>query len=216
MAAARSKAQKEQRRRHRQWLWYSLKIRTKHWMRSILRARGSPEAIALGFTIGIFIGFMPLYGVQMLIAGVLATALGASRIPAMTAVWVTNPLTAIPIYGFCYRVGLYLLGYSASRGWAKIEEILHGGEGSWLVVMFEKMGQLIELSSRILVPLIVGCTTLGLLFGLLSYPFVVRLVKGHRLVRAQRRARRWQKRIQAQTREAGHAETTPADGDGHE
>jgi len=215
MAAARTEAQKEQRRRRRQRLWYSLKIRSKHLMRSILRARGSPEAIAFGLAIGIFIGFMPLYGVQMVIAGLLATALGASRIPAMVAVWVTNPLTAIPIYGFCYRVGLYLLGHNPSKGWAKIEQILHDGEGSWLVVMFEKLGQLIELSWQILVPLIAGCTILGLLFGLLSYPFVVRLVKGHRLVRAQRRARRWQKRIQAQTREAGHAQATSADGDGH-
>ena len=216
MAAARTKAQREQRRRHRQWLWYSLKIRTKHLVRSLLRARGSPEAIAFGFAIGLFIGFMPLYGVQILLAGVLATALGASRIPAIAAVWVTNPLTAIPVYGFCYRVGLYLLGRSASGGWTKIEEILHGGEGPWLAVMFEKLGQLIELSWRMIGPLITGCTTLGLLFGLMSYPFVVRLVKGHRLVRAQRRARRWQKRIQAQTRAAGHVETTPPDGDGHE
>ncbi len=217
MAAANNTAQKEQRRRHRQWLWYSVKIRTKHWVRSLLRARGSPEAIAFGFSIGLFIGFMPLYGVQILLAGVLATALGGSRIPAIAGVWVTNPLTAIPVYGFCYRVGLYLLGRRPAGGWKKIEQILqNSGEGSWLGVMFDKLGQLVELSWQMVGPLVAGCATLGVLFALMSYPFVVRLVKGHRLVRAQRRARRWQKRVQTQTLEATHTETSSADGDSHE
>ena len=39
----------------------------------------------------------------------------------------------------------------------------------------------------------VGGIILGLLSGLVSYFIMVRLIEGHRLIRAQRRAKRWQK-----------------------
>lgn len=71
--------------------------------------RGSPEAIGLGIAIGIFVGFSPLMGFQMLIAIFLATFMYANRPAAMAAVWITNPLTFLPIYIFTYRVGKCLL-----------------------------------------------------------------------------------------------------------
>jgi len=49
---------------------------------------------------------------------------------------------------------------------------------------------LLHLGARLTFPLWTGCLLVGLLLGLVSYPIVLRLVKGHRLIQAQKRAKR--------------------------
>lgn len=67
------------------------------------------KSVSRAFLVGIFCAFLPL-PLQMLIAAVLAVV-ARSNIPiSVGLVWITNPLTAAPVYYFTYLVGTYLIG----------------------------------------------------------------------------------------------------------
>ncbi|PLX84790.1 MAG: DUF2062 domain-containing protein [Desulfuromonas sp.] len=75
----------------------------------LVRLQASPNDIAKGMALGLFIGMTPTFGFQMLIALALAVLLRENKIAAMVGVWITNPLTAPFIYGLEYEIGRVLL-----------------------------------------------------------------------------------------------------------
>ena len=75
----------------------------------LMRLKDSPDRIARGMALGLFIGMTPTFGVQMGLALVLALLLRENKLAAVLGVWVTNPLTAPFIYGLEYEVGRRLL-----------------------------------------------------------------------------------------------------------
>ena len=76
----------------------------------LLRLRGKPEVVARGLAIGVFAGCFPFFGLQSLIGIVLATILRGSKVAAIAATWISNPLTYVPIFVFNYKIGKLLLG----------------------------------------------------------------------------------------------------------
>lgn len=74
-----------------------------------LRLQGAPDEIAKGVAIGIFVGMTPTLGVQMVIAIFVAIWLKQNKIAAALGVWITNPVTAAPIYALQYESGRRLL-----------------------------------------------------------------------------------------------------------
>ena len=66
------------------------------------------HSVALGLALGLFVGFMPIFG-QMFIAAALAIIIRVNLPIAVMAVWVSNPLTIAPLYFFSYKVGTWLL-----------------------------------------------------------------------------------------------------------
>jgi uncharacterized protein (DUF2062 family) len=76
----------------------------------MLRIRGEPREIALGFALGLFVGMSPFMGFQILIVVFLASVLKWNKISAVIGVWISNPITAPIIYGFTYFTGANLLG----------------------------------------------------------------------------------------------------------
>jgi uncharacterized protein len=75
----------------------------------ILHADDSPHRLALGIALGIFVAWTPTIGLQMAIVVLLATALRANNRVGIAIVWLSNPLTLIPIYLPNYWVGHNLL-----------------------------------------------------------------------------------------------------------
>ena len=75
----------------------------------LLRIRGKPNEIALGFALGIFIGLTPTMGFQIVAVVFLATLLKWNRISAVIGVWISNPVTAPFIYSLTYLVGAWVL-----------------------------------------------------------------------------------------------------------
>lgn len=59
-----------------------------------IKIRGNPREIALGFALGVGIGFSPIMGFQMVLAVLAAAMLKWNKIAAVAGVQVTNPLTA--------------------------------------------------------------------------------------------------------------------------
>src|SRR5210317_2635894 len=74
-------------------------------LRWLIRLRGSPQAIAGGFSLGLFIALTPTIGLQIVLAFFLATALNVNRPAAVLAVWITNPITIPAIFSINYWLG---------------------------------------------------------------------------------------------------------------
>ena len=89
----------------------------------ILHADDSPERIAKGLAVGVFISYLPLMGVQMAVAWVAATIVKANKAMALLGAWLSNPATAIIIYYPSYRLGRWLLGFSPHKPEIDPEEL---------------------------------------------------------------------------------------------
>lgn len=76
----------------------------------LLRLQGHPEVVAKGLAVGVFAGCFPFFGIQSLIGLFLATIFRGSRVAALAATWISNPLTYVPLYVFNYKIGKLLLG----------------------------------------------------------------------------------------------------------
>jgi len=74
------------------------------------RLKGSPEHVAQGMALGIFIGMTPTFGLQMVIAAGAAWVLRQNKLAAILGVWITNPVTAPAIYALEYETGRLILG----------------------------------------------------------------------------------------------------------
>lgn len=66
------------------------------------------KAVAGGAALGLFIGFMPIFG-QMIVAASLAILFRVNLPTSVAVVWISNPLTMAPIYFFAYEVGSWVL-----------------------------------------------------------------------------------------------------------
>src|SRR5579872_606593 len=66
------------------------------------------RSVSKAVAIGLFAAFIPI-PFQMLLAGGLALLFNANLIISLAGVWITNPITAPPIFYFCYKIGLWIL-----------------------------------------------------------------------------------------------------------
>lgn len=80
----------------------------------VLRAQGTPESIARGAGLGIWIALTPTVGVQMILSGAMAVPLRANVPVALAMCWISNPITVVPLYFVFYWLGALLLGQAAS------------------------------------------------------------------------------------------------------
>lgn len=75
---------------------------------NVIRSNSSTEEVADGLAIGMFIAWLPIMGIQMYVALVVTRLFKKNTLASLIAVWVTNPLTAVPIYWFNLWVGHFL------------------------------------------------------------------------------------------------------------
>ena len=74
------------------------------------------NSFAGGVSLGLFVAFTPTIPFQMFLCAVGAILLRVNMPVSLAACWVTNPLTALPIYLAARRLGRYLLEYSSIKG----------------------------------------------------------------------------------------------------
>jgi len=70
------------------------------------------EPLADGFALGLFIAFTPTIPFHMIFCVLGAIFFRVNLFAALTACWVTNPLTAAPVYLAAHWIGRFLLGRS--------------------------------------------------------------------------------------------------------
>lgn len=117
-----------------------------------LRLRGSAKDVARGMALGVFIGITPTMGVQMPIALFVAMLLKENKIAAVLGVWISNPMTAIPIYTYNFKIGKYLLGTPDIK-----------------MPSFTSLHEVLALGHDLFMPLFVGSIVAGLFSAALAY-----------------------------------------------
>lgn len=115
--------------------------------------------------IGVFAGLLPI-PMQMALAAILAVRFRCNLPLSVVLVWLSNPLTYVPIFYFTYRIGAWMMGLHPTSP--------HGINVEWFVEQ--------------LVPLWVGSLTCAVLGGLLSY-LAVKLFWRLAVIRSWRRRR---------------------------
>jgi len=145
-----------------------------HWwsnprtlLRYVLSLDDSPHHIALGTAMGMFIGLTPTVGIQMAITiAVYYLCLPFFRFnckAAIVTVYISNPLTMVPLYWFDYRVGQLVFGGDDITKDRIREIITYDGFAEWwraIVTLFVDLG----------LPMFAGSLIVGGVGAAVTYP----------------------------------------------
>lgn len=156
------------------------------------RLSGSPHAIAIGCAAGVFIGFTPLYGMQFMLAGLLAWVLGGSILAALLGTFVANPLSFPLIWFSTYKIGCVMLTGNLLGTCGALPEGLAG----WASAIFAR---LMDFSAEtaimlfqgvwpVVKPMALGSLPLGALAAVATYVVVRQMVKLRQRRRRERLA----------------------------
>ena len=138
----------------------------KFYLIKLLRLRGSPHAIALGASIGVFIGITPTVPLHTMAILVLTLMTRSSFVAGIITSWlVCNPLTYIPQYYLSLVIGNLVTPYHLS--WSRIKDVLDIVLAD--IAFVERMQHLGALGSEAIIVMLAGGTLLALPFALLSY-----------------------------------------------
>lgn len=124
----------------------------------LIHSHASPEEVAWGFAIGVFIAMTPTLGLHMLIAIALCAVLKKNEIATILGTWVVNPLTIFPCYWLTFKVGLLFLGRPLEQE-----------------ITTRALTDIFHLGGKILLPLWIGGVVVGILSALLSYLLVLKI-----------------------------------------
>lgn len=145
-----------------------------HWwsnpqtlLRYVLSLDDTAHHVALGTAVGMFIGLTPTVGIQMmLVIAVYYLCLPFFRFnckAALVTVYISNPLTMVPLYWFDYRVGQLVFGGSDITKDRIREIITYNGFAEWwhaIVTLFVDLGW----------PMLAGSLIVGSVGAGVTYP----------------------------------------------
>lgn len=147
----------------------------------ILQLQGSAHSIALGAAIGLFVAMTPTVGLQMIIILIISLLIPANRLAGFIMVYISNPLTMVPIYWLDYWVGVKCLAQKAiTRGdfeqrW--FEAQAKASEVGWYEGTLELLR---SIGNDVLGPMFLGGAVVGMICALPAYPLTLRLVQQYR------------------------------------
>jgi hypothetical protein len=160
----------------------------------ILHIDDSPQKIALGLAIGLFIAWTPLLGLHILLVVALSVLLRANKFAALVSVWVSNVFTFFIIYYPSYLVGRTVCNIFPRHNLMEKEQVSAVfnklfAPMNMLTGFYKKeyWSQFWILLKKIGPELWIGCFILGGLVALGSYIICYNLVKSHRAKNPHRR-----------------------------
>jgi len=121
-----------------------------------LKIRGEPREIALGLALGIFIGMLPVLGLQTVSAIFFASLFKWNKFSAALGTLISNPLTIPPLYALTYWLGSKILGLG--------QRLPHLSDSG-----IETLIHLLQKTPEILLALFIGGILLGLPAAAASY-----------------------------------------------
>ncbi len=139
----------------------------------ILGVNDTPHRIALGVAVGIFVAWTPTIPFQMLLTVMLAALLGANKVVGVPLVWISNPVTMIPLFGFNFFVGCRMLAVDCSFAHfnLSLRQITTPG-----LSMAERLHASWQATLEFFWPLWLGSLVIALALALLSYWLTYRAV----------------------------------------
>lgn len=149
-------------------------------LRTILMLDDTPHSIALGTAIGMFVGLTPTVGIQMAIVMMIAFLVRPlftfNKVAALLLVYISNPLTVVPLYWGCYKLGTYFVeGHVAYEDFARILEY-HSFAEWWNTAT--------SLVVEVGAPLLVGSLIVATVTAIATYPIMLTLIRRFRPARA--------------------------------
>ncbi len=145
-------------------------------LRSVLALDDTSHSIALGAAVGMLVGMTPTVGLQTVV--VMAIAVSTHRLfyfnraAALLMIYISNPLTVVPIYYGLYWVGtLFLPGTATVQQFRDILSF-EGFAGWWQAVQ--------QLAFHVGLPLCLGTAIVAPLSGLLAYPATLAMIRWFR------------------------------------
>ncbi|MBO4647501.1 MAG: DUF2062 domain-containing protein [Lentisphaeria bacterium] len=168
-------------RRKNSWLEKSRRL-FRYYYDKAIREQGTPEYIARGWAIGMFIGFAVPFGLQLIISIPLSFLLKGSKLGASVGTLVTNHITIIVIYPFQCWLGSWLIGKPL-----ELEEITSKVE---LILKKQDYQTLFSLGSDLVISFFIGGFLLAAVSTPICYYLVKRLVIHYRQNKEKRRLRK--------------------------
>ena len=138
----------------------------------LIRVGGDPVHIALGFSLGVFLGVFPTFGIGIPLALLLASALRWNRVSAMLGSLVMNPITTPLFWTLSGTLGAAIFGVNANKVMTSVQNgerlrSLTMGAGIYLV----------------------GNTIIALVSAVIAYFLALRVVTVYRKKRRERKRR---------------------------
>jgi uncharacterized protein len=164
------------------------------WLRRGLRIHDTPHSIAMGVSIGTFLGWGPLYGAHTILALAVAALARCNKAAAVLACWVNNPVTMVPLLYLQYLLGsLTIFGNASGGGWKTIVKLKDSLAQVSLFRFGESMhhlGDSVRAGWEVFWPWLVGSLISSTVLAALAYPVAKRAVIRHRHRAELRRAER--------------------------
>jgi uncharacterized protein (DUF2062 family) len=166
-----------------------LKYHLNRLLRALGKASGSSHHVALGVAVGFFIGWLPIVGIQMVVAIIVCGIVRANKVVPIFPIWLTNPATVIPVYSFNYWVGWKIVGGPPLEDLVVVLQkmIRHhdpdpgmGRWEMWWMGIRQALGELLSMGWEMQLPLWLGCVIVGLALAVPSYYITYRLVESFR------------------------------------
>ncbi|MEX2672425.1 MAG: DUF2062 domain-containing protein [Phycisphaeraceae bacterium] len=165
-------------RRHIRARWRLYARRSRQFvLHNILHADDPPHRLALGIAVGIWVMYTPTMGLQMMMVVALAWLLGANKVVGLPVIWISNPVTFVPIFWPSYWLGSVLLGEPTVReGYWR--ELLKPPPG-WLEGVVFYWSSFMEIAA----PLWLGSLIIGTIAATVTYFVCHRLICFYRIRR---------------------------------
>lgn len=135
----------------------------KEMFKSLMGSNDTPKNMAASFGVGTLIGMSPLFGIHTILGVFAAWVFKLNKPATITGVYVTNPLTIVPIYTFSTWVGIKLMRMDLSMLGLDFKHITFSN------VMHEL--------GIFLLPFVVGTTIVAIISGVLSYYIMLHIFR---------------------------------------
>jgi uncharacterized protein (DUF2062 family) len=135
----------------------------KEKFRALLTIKDRPHHVALSFSIGVFIGISPLFGLHTVLGLLFSYIFRLNKFVTIMGVYITNPWTVIPIYTLGTWSGMKLLG---------VEGII--GDINWKALSLSNVVTELKI---LLWPFVLGSFFIGAVSAVVSYLLIYVLLK---------------------------------------
>lgn len=129
------------------------------------RLSDSPHAVAIGFAAGVYSAVTPFLGTHMIMAALIAWAIGGSIVAALLGTFIGNPLTYPVFWYSTYEVGNLMLGGTVAKQRIDLSDGIFQSS--------------LEQLWPILKPMSLGSIPVGLALAALSYVLVKPMVEAY-------------------------------------
>ena len=142
-------------------------------LRALFHLDDPPWRLALALAVGVFISCTPLYGVQTVLALVVATVCRLNKAATVLGTWINLPWFAPFLYAAALKIGAWVLAQVRNR------------EAEALAVLFGSplrvsLRDLVSVLPDISLALVIGTTVVGLVAATATYVVALGMIRRRR------------------------------------